>query len=1007
VDYRCTILGPTQVLVDGAPIPLGDSAKVRGTLAILLLHARESVSPTELIDRVWTDSAGLGDAHGTLMSYVSRARARLKAAGLPITIRHSRAGYRLDADPARIDYHYAKILHQRAAAALEQGDPTRARALLREAVALWAEEPLLDLSSDWAADERVTMAVNDLLPLYQALIDVELGLDLYDSALSTTSRLLKQHEFNDRLIMQMMRAMDGAGRHHDLPDFYRGVRNRMIERFGTEPSPVMDALFQQLLQRRLAAPSIPATVDLPPAARTAAAPARSTQPPPMTGAPPMTGPAPVVPADLFTPPRQLLPGIHDFTGRTAQLAQLDALLHAGETTNALTLITIDGPPGVGKTTLITHWAHQVADHFPDGQIYLDLNGFGPAEPTDPATALSAVLVALGRRADELPARLEERAATLRTITSARRLLLIFDNARDADQIRPLLPSSPHCLVVVTSRSRLPSLAMRESAHRVSVPPMPIEEARALLTRVITPQRAQTDLPAVDAMTTHCGGLPLALRVSAAHTLAFPDTPLQDLAAHLGQFTDQFDTDDEHEDPFSLAAAFSFSYNALPPDAQRCFRLLSQHPGAEITTSAAAALLDERLTRARRHLHTLAEANLLDTRHQDRYRLHDLLRAYATHRFGLVEATAQARREVIARILDYYLQTAHNADRRRAPHRDAVAELPATTTVVAQTFATDRDAASWLLAERHNLAAATALAAEHGFHHHAWRLPGTLRKVLERNNLHHDSLALHTTALASARAVGDSHGQASILKDLGTIHLNLQQPDEAVACLNEALAIARESQYRLVEGACLHNLGRAYLALGDVDRARTHYRDALDLRREIGDHDGVGYTLHRLGLSHCDVQEYDVAVTHLRQALQVRERIQHYQGQADTLAALARVYLRQGSSARAIEYAQRALPIHDRTLDHRTAIDTLLVLATARFNLHHYQDSVRAGDRAAELCREINDPAGRAQALDVLACAHHALGAPELSDRLREQASAIRTALALPDDRETGIDVAGL
>lgn len=991
MDYRCKILGQTQVLVDGTPILLGTSAKVRGVLALLLLHNRESLSGAELIDRIWSDRGELEDPSGTLTSYISRARAPLKAAGLPITISHSRAGYRLDADPTRIDYHYSKVLQQRAAAAIDQGDPTRARALLQEAIGLWADEPLLDLNSSWADDERITMAVNELLPLYQALVDVELRLQLYDSALSTTNRLLKQHEFNDRLIMQMMQAMDGAGRHHDLPDFYRSVRHRMIERFGTEPSPTMDALFQQLLQRRLAAPAVPATVDLP-VATTAppAAPSRSSEFAHTTTALPSAG------ADLLAPPRQLLPDIHDFTGRTAQLAQLDALHEAGAKNTALTLITIDGPPGVGKTTLITHWAHRVAGAFPDGQIYVDLGGFGPAEPTDPSTALAGVLGALGLRAEDLPVRLEERAAKLRTITSTRRLLMILDNARDADQIRPLLPSSPYCLVVATSRSRLPSLITRESARRISVPPMPTEEARALLTRVITPERAQTDLTAVESITEHCGGLPLALRVSAAHAVASPGTALNDLATHLKELTDQFDTEDE-QDPFSLAAAFSFSYNALPAEAQRCFRLLALHPGLDITTNAAAALLGQPLSRARRHLHTLAEASLLGTDRHDRYRLHDLLRAYAAYRLQVAEHTAGEQDEAIIRILDFYLQTAHNADRQRAPHRYAVAELAATTAVVAQTFATDRDAAQWLLAERHNLAAATRLAAEHGHHHHAWRLPGTLRKVLERHNLHDDSLVLHTIALTSARAVGDSYGQASTLKDLGTVHLNLRQPTEAVRCLSEALTIARRAHHQVTEGACLHNLGRAYVALDDIDRGRDYYRQALALRREIDDQDGVGYTLHRLGMSHSQVQDYEVAVTHLRQALQVREKIQHYQGQADTLAELATLHLQQGHFSRTIEYARRALPIHDRTLDHRTAIDTLLALAHAHLNLHHYDDTVTAAQRAADLCWEINDPAGRAQSFDLLSRAYHALDKLELSERLREQAAAIRAALAIPGD----------
>ncbi|QUQ64609.1 tetratricopeptide repeat protein [Kutzneria sp. CA-103260] len=411
-------------------------------------------------------------------------------------------------------------------------------------------------------------------------------------------------------------------------------------------------------------------------------------------------------------------------------------------------------------------------------------------------------------------------------------------------------------------------------------------------------------------------------------------------------------------------------------------------------------------RARRHLHTLAEASLLDTDRHDRYRLHDLLRAYAAHRLQLAEHPAGEHDEVIIRILDFYLQTAHNADRQRAPHRYAVAELDATTPVVAQTFATDRDAAHWLLTERHNLAAVTRLAAEHGHHHHAWRLPGTLRKVLERHHLHDESLALHTIALASARAIGDSSGQASTLKDLGTVHLNLHQPTEAVQCLSEALTIARNTHHQLAEGACLHNLGRAHLALDDIERARDYYRQALALRREINDQDGVGYTLHRLGMSYGHVQDYDVAVTHFRQALQVREKIQHYQGQADTLAGLATLHLHQGNFNRTIEYAQRALPIHDRTLDHRTAIDTLLVLARAFYNLHHYDDTISAATRAADLCWEINDPAGRAQSFDLLSCARNALGELELSNRLRQQASAIRAAFAIQGDLNTD-NVSGL
>src|SRR5215469_1546673 len=491
-----------------------------------------------------------------------------------------------------------------------------------------------------------------------------------------------------------------------------------------------------------------------------------------------------------TVPRQLPTRVPHFAGRASELALLDGVLddaaadRVAESTGVV-ISAIGGTAGVGKTALALHWAHRVAHQFKDGQLYANLRGFdtGNEGPADPADVLRGFLGALGVHPERLPPDAEGLAALYRSVLSGRRMLVLLDNAADAAQVRPLLPASPDCLVIVTSRRELAALAAREGARLLQLDVLSEQEANELLVTRLGKERAAAEPWAVTELATLCARLPLALSVVVARAAAAPNLPLSSLAAELTELGGRLDALDVGDPAANVRTVLSLSYRHLPEKAARMFRLLGLHPGPDISAAAAASLAGVPVAAARVALRDLTRASLLTEVATGRYAFHDLLRAYAAEQQTTPEGVANTTR----RMLDHYLHAAHRAHRVLYPGRELIGLDALAPGVTPETFGGKASALAWLEAEYQVLLKVTDVAARTGFDTHAWRLPVVLWTFHNVCGHWHDGMRLHRLALEAARRCGDVSGQAHVLRGLGSFAMSTGDAAEAYQCLTAAQA----------------------------------------------------------------------------------------------------------------------------------------------------------------------------------------------------------------------------
>lgn len=615
------LLGPVEAWADGVQLEVG-SAKPRLVLAALAV-APGRVVPIEVIaDRVWGDHPPSRPA-ATLYPYLSLLRRALRPAGLDIA--RQRGGYLLDAPESAVDaVRFARGLNR---ARTDRPTATELRAL----IGLWRGVPLAGLDSSWATHYRDTLW-NDRLSAWLLLAERMDGSGELADLSDDLARLTSDYPLSEPLCGSLMRALVHAGRRAEALVQYAELRRRLIEQLGEEPGDELQSLHLAILQRGSELAARPASTEHNQAV-----------------------------------PRQLPSTTRHFAGRDAELKALGTLLTADGA--AAPPVVIAGTAGVGKTTLALHWAHRVADQFPDGQLFVDLHGFDPTgQPTTPANAIRACLDALGTHPDRVPPGLEAQTALFRSLTAGRRLLVVLDNARDTDQIRPLIPAAPGCVVLVTSRNQLTGLVAELGAHSITLDLLNPADAETLLSQRIGPDRVATEPAAAAALARQCNYLPLALSVLAAEAAQTPDLPLAALADQLADGTDRLDRLDTADPMTSVRTVLSWSYDAQDPAARRLFRILGLHPGPDISVAAAASLAGIDPAETAQVLRRLCRATLLSRPASDRYSHHDLLRAYAGE--VVVAEDPQADRDAaLRRTLDHYLHTAYHAVSQLNPNRD--------------------------------------------------------------------------------------------------------------------------------------------------------------------------------------------------------------------------------------------------------------------------------------------------------------------------------------------------
>jgi tetratricopeptide (TPR) repeat protein len=625
---------------------------------------------------------------------------------------------------------------------------------------------------------------------------------------------------------------------------------------------------------------------------------------------------------------------------------------------------VAGTAGVGKSALALRWAHRVRDEFPDGQLYVNLRGYDPDQPLSPGYALAGFLRALGVTGAEIPLEVDERATAYRSRLDGRRILVVLDNASSVEQVRPLLPGTPSALVVVTSRDALAGLVARDGAARLDLDLLPLDDAVALLGALIG-ARVAAEPDAAATLAGQCARLPLALRLAAELAAARPGTPLAALVTELADEQRRLELLDAGGDPrTAVRAVFSWSYQHLPAEAARAFRLLGLHAGPDLDPYAAAALIHTDLEQAQHLLDLLARAHLIGPTSPGRYGMHDLLRAYATHRADIEDSDAE-RWVALTRLFDHYLATAAAAMDILVPaerHRRPRVPPPATPSSPVAESATAR---AWLDTERATLTAVCAYTAARGWPGHTTGLAAILFSYLEVDGHYPDAVAIHTHALRAARDTGDRTGEAYALTNLGAVYWRQGHYQRATDCLQQALTLFREIGDRSGEARALGNLGLGYGWQGHYGQAAGHHQQALALFRASDDQIGEARALDNLGFVYQRLGHYEQATDHHQQALALFRAIGHQVDEAIALDNLGAVYRRQGHYGQAIDHHQRALTLA-REVGNRygqaTALESLGIVYRQQ---GRYGQAVDHHQRALTLFREIGHMAGEADVLTSL------------------------------------------
>jgi DNA-binding SARP family transcriptional activator len=993
---RFRILGPLEVWSESGWTGIS-AAKWRSLLACLLLRPGQLVSTDTLIVELWGD-APPAKANNLVSIYVHRLR-RLIGDSEGKVLVYRAPGYLLRVGPGDLDLQEFESLVAEGRRALAAGEPERAAAALGDAQALWRGPLLADVPASANVATETERADELRLAAAELRITAELACQRSAEVIPELRRYVAENQIREGLWLLLMRALHQAGRHAEALDTYTQARQTISDELGVDPGPELQQLYQELLtvdasssapprrprsaqvpvRPHRPADAAPASVSQAKQADSDEAPTAGTDDDTVPGGVRGTiavgsfkesptasgGPSAATGAGPMPQPAQLPADIRDFTGREAHVKHLCEMLvqdDAGTGPGAVRIAVVAGTAGLGKTALAVHAAHQVRGSFPDGQLYVDLFG-ASSQPAAPGEVLARFLRDVGVDGDKIPAGDEERAALYRTSLAGRRMLVLLDNAKDAAQVRPLLPGSASCAVLMTTRNRTPDLASMRFVH---LDVLDDTDALILFSRIVGDERPAAEPDATAEVLVTCAGLPLAIRICAARLAVRTQWKIATLAQRLRNERRRLDELEVGE--LAVRASFKVSYDALRAgkngvDPARTFRLLGLWQGQSISLPAAAALLGEPGDDVADALEALVDANLLESPAPDWYRFHDLLRFYAIER-AQAEEPGQAREAAAGRLLRWYLHTAQGAAAVISPHRyrapaDSVldvAGLPLTSVT---------DALTWYDSERANVMAAVRQAAAVGLHDTAWQLADTLFPFFQRLGNWADCIAAQQIAVHSARSAGARQGEASVLSQLGFALARLRDA-EAFVYLEQALAIRRAlgdemgevqtamalaDAYNRIEGpaaaleptkGCLEllqkldnasflgigllNLGEIYLDLGRLDEAADCFEQARDVWKGIGGY-GHGHAHHNLGRIYTDLGRPDDAIVELKEAVRLHRAAGDLVGQGVALKYLGQAHRECGQVAEARQSWTAARAIFDQLGERAEADEVAVSLAS--------------------------------------------------------------------------------
>lgn len=906
VEFR--ILGPVRLHAAGRTTAVGEPRQ-QVVLAALLLEPGHTVGIDTLVDRVWGEDPPQ-QARRSLQAHIARIRRALESlepGGAPLT--RDAGGYRLDIQPDQVDlFRFRRAVREGAhQAGLE----------------LWHGEPLAGLRGDWVERTRRTLRQEHAAAVVAwASAQIVAG-----DAAGTITRLTEvtdEHPLDETAAAMLIRALYTVGRAADALDCYDRIRRALRDELGTDPGPALAAVYDAVLRHDLPAPD---------------------RPPPV--------------------PAQLPADVTAFTGRADVLDELARV--ASNAGREPVVVCLTGTAGAGKTATAVHWGHQVRDRFPDGQLYLDLRGYDPEQPVPPEDALAGFLTALLPPGTEIPLGVTERAARFRTEVSGRRMLVVLDNAATVEQVRPLLPGTPACVVVVTSRDSLSGLVALHGAHRVAVGQLPGTDAVALLRRLVG-ARVDAEPDAAAALAERCVRLPLTLRLAAELAVSRP-------ATRLSRLVDELRADQRTLDLLSggadqraaVRSVFSWSLRQLSTEATHAFAALGRQPAPTFDAHVLAALADSPLDHARTMLDVLVRAHLVQPAGADRYGMHDLLKAYAAETDAMGDEHA-----ALDRVYRYYLATTAAAmdllypgeARRRPP-------VPAAATPVPVLAGAD-DAREWLDAELATVEVLAAGASAHGRPEHAITLSGLLFRYLDGN---HDAvaLAIHGHARDAARAIGDRAAEAAALHGLGGMHLQAGRTEAAMADMWAAFELFGAVGDPLGQARSLGNVGMVEEHAGRYQTATRLCVRALAKCDEAGDVTVRAHLLTRLGVAETRIGDVEGGRGHLRQAIELHRRAGHRFGEGWAMIGLADIAAAEERFADAVALHLEAAELFG-LLGHREgqawAIDGVGRAETSR---GRPADALRSHHEALDLFRRQGNRDGETWSYNGLGEAYLATG----------------------------------
>lgn len=957
MDFR--VLGAVELWVEGARQDLGPG-KERCALAVLLLSAGRTVSVNTVATCVWGDEPS-PKARENLHAYISRLRRRLREAGIDqdLLITAPNQGYRLEVPAECVDVNRFRRL-VREADAVAGDEPALAAGLLREALTLFDSEPLAGLTGEWAEAMRYSLLEQRRTAVLK-LAELELRLGRHDQLIGELTQLVSRGPLDQKVVRLLMTALYNAGRLSESLVLYRETSRRLRRELGVDPGHELRALHQRILKGDpLLQPAQPQPVK-----------------PQLTATP--------------APPDTLDRDPPHFTGRADEVRELTDAVHEDLRAGSSSLHVIVGMPGVGKTTLALHTAHRLRESFPDGALQLNLHSHdlhhGPMEPGEALMTLLGVIGVQTSEAGQL-ASVEACAALWRARTTNKRMLILLDDAQDAEQIRRLIPVGAGSLVLITSRTRITQL---EAARTRSLDSMNSAEAGALF-------HSHAGIGRIDApellakLTRLCGELPLAITIAAGYFRSHASWRVGDLIERVADAWKEPDDDDELTRPVRIA--FDLSYRALSQTQQRLFRRLGLHPGDQISLHAAMKLLDASRSETMRALDALMRHNLVEEPDRHRYRMHDLLRGYAAQR-AQREEDDRARREAVGRLLDFYLRVAHAAARTLQPHDHEPDADSARLTGDLPRVDTLPLAQAWFSAEYVNALKVVRYSLEHRWFEHAGRIAQPLAVFLRDQGRWHEAIEVHEHALQAWLTLGDRSGQAMALTGLAESYWRLGRLDPALGRAQAALDLRRQAGDTDGEAQALFQLSRIHWQARRRSAAEESLRACAALWERLGNRHGLALATRQLGLLIAEFDSPALGMPKLEEALRIAREIGDRSLERDSLNNLANTYQVLGRLPEAMEHYQLSLAItreigsrqhlailannigelHGRLGDHHAAlasfrrardtfeelgdvrneIETLLNAAQPYLRLQRSSQALIDLQRALLLVRRIDDP----------------------------------------------------